>query len=289
MASAKLPAGAWDSHMHVTDPDRFPLSPTAVYQPHKATLEQAHANAKRLDLPNLVFVQPSTYGHDNSCLLYGLAGVDNGKGRGVVSFDPETVTEGELREWHGKGVRGVRINLKSVNRDMSTDELAELLKKYDGVLGLFKGTWVIQVYADLSVVAELGAVMRELDAKVVVDHLGSPPELKPDMSTVPGWAELLRLLEGNERFFVKVSAPYRLTKGVHDPTYKSLEPAVRDLLRARGGRGVVFASDWPHTRFERVDVAPFVSRCVEWCDGDDGLVRKLFRGNAERLWDVEAE
>ena len=50
---------------------------------------------------------------------------------------------------------------------------------------------------------------------------------------------------------------------------------------------VVFASDWPHTRFEGLDIKPFVKRVMEWCEWDERLIERVFRGNAEMLWDVE--
>jgi predicted TIM-barrel fold metal-dependent hydrolase len=61
----------------------------------------------------------------------------------------------------------------------------------------------------------------------------------------------------------------------------------KELLKVRGGDGVVFASDWPHTRFEGMDIKPWVEQCLEWCGDDDVLAKKLFRDNAKVLWDVD--
>lgn len=64
----------------------------------------------------------------------------------------------------------------------------------------------------------------------------------------------------------------------------STNPKVQDLLCIAGTRCLVFAIDWPHTRFEGLDTWSFVKKVVEWCDRDDQLTERLFEGNAEDLW-----
>lgn len=62
----------------------------------------------------------------------------------------------------------------------------------------------------------------------------------------------------------------------------------------------MYASDWPHTRFEGIDTNSWADRVVRWCEEYVGerkglkgeekerevrrLVEGLFRDNAERLW-----
>ena len=269
--------------MHVTDPARFPIASSATYTPHTATLDQALENASRLSLPNLVFVQPSTYGTDNSCLLDALKRVTPAHGRGVVVFDPSTTPLEQLWEWHAVGVRGVRVNLKSVGISMESTALLELLRRYVNAIRPL-GTWSLQLFVDMSIVVHLEPIVNELDGvKLVIDHLGSPTEVKDQLTDMPGWESLQRMMR-NKHVFVKVSAPYRISK---DPQYHNLERLTKALLDIRGGSGVVFASDWPHTRFEGVDVQPWVERCLEWCQNDKELQSKLFRDNAHTLWDVK--
>ena len=81
--------------------------------------------------------------------------------------------------------------------------------------------------------------------------------------------------------YTKISAPYSLSK---DPEYKNPEAITKELLQVRDGKGVVFASDWPHTRLEGVDVKPFTERSLEWCDHDEKLKKYFFRDNAKELW-----
>jgi len=280
--------------MHVAHPSiiKFPASPNATYKPHAAPLSAALENASCLSLPNLVFVQPSTYGTDNACLLDALKKRGPQRGRGVVVIDRNAPPSTEvMKEWHEVGVRGVRINVKSVGGTMGGAELAEELKGYAGVLraaGL-EG-WCVQIYADLKNVPALRGFLQaeeneseKVRVKLVVDHLGSPPNVgeKSVMDGLQGWREMVQMLKDFDGFYVKVSAPYRFTK-----KWEACEDAVKELLKARGGKGVVFASDWPHTRFEGLDILPWVQQCIEWCEDDEALKEYLFKTNAERLWDV---
>ena len=96
--------------------------------------------------------------------------------------------------------------------------------------------------------------------------------------------ELVTFMQESERVFVKLSAPYRIV-AEEDKTYEALEEPFKVLCGCRGGRGVMYASDWPHTRFEEsADVPLWLERCLEWCEGDKGLEERLFRDNSERVW-----
>jgi predicted TIM-barrel fold metal-dependent hydrolase len=281
-----VPSGAWDSHMHVCEPSLFPLSASAKYQPHAATLTEAQTIiGTKLGLPKLVFVQPSTYGNDNACLLDALAKVGPSMGRGVVVFDPASTSLAQLEKWHQIGVRGVRVNLKSVGRAMEPEEFQATLLAYANAIRPMK-TWVLQLYVDLAMMKQVELLMERLDVKVVIDHFGSPEKgrLMPagKLSEMQGWDSLLAFMK-YPNTFVKISGPYRFS---NDPDFKDLEPLAKELFVIRGGKGCVFASDWPHTRFESVDISPWVDRCVEWCEGDTQLLESLFRYNAEELWDI---
>ena len=285
--ATSVPQGAWDSHMHVCEPLRFPVSPTATYQPHKATLKEAQKNAEILGLPNLVFVQPSTYGNDNRCLLDALQSVGPKRGRGVVVFDPTEIDPKTLEKWHSLGVRGARINFKSVGKEMAQQEMLKLLESYQKAIGRMNGGWALQLFVDMSIVPQLEEfVDRHIGAKdgmkLVLDHFGSPGQLHRDLSKVRGWDAMCRVMK-NGGVYVKISAPYRLSK---DPEYNDLEAIAKELFMIRNGKGVVFASDWPHTRFEGLDIQPWLEKCLQWCGGDQHLVNQLFRDNARELWSV---
>lgn len=289
MLSRPLPKGTWDSHMHIVEPARFPLAADAQYQPPAHTLADARAFYSRFGIENLVLVQPSIYGTDNSCLLQALHELTPTHGRGVVSLDPSRVDEETLHKWHAMGVRGARVNLVSVGRSPTASELRAELQAYARLLRPLD--WVLQLYAPLQLAVALDEILPDLDdVKVCIDHFGSPslPEpYDPDPSSaldpyaLPGFAALVRLLHRG-RTWVKLSAPYRIAR---DPDMRDLDPVGRELLK-QGPDRVVYATDWPHTRFDHVDSLPFIERCFEWCGHDAGLITKLFRSNAEELWDA---
>ncbi|KAK8215866.1 putative TIM barrel metal-dependent hydrolase [Phyllosticta capitalensis] len=291
--------------MHLIEPAAFPLAPNAKYTPASHTLPQAlsfYASRPLLShISNLVIVQPSIYGTDNSCTLAALRALGPDRGRAVVALPPDASPE-LLFAWHGLGVRAVRLNFKSVGRDVSRDELAtELRAAADAVRGF---GWAVQLYLGLESVPLLEDVVSQdppLGVKLVVDHLGHPtlPDSSqgangssqggatdPDPYALPGFASLVRLVRGSasrrSNTWVKLSAAYRIEP---DPALPWVGAMARELLREAPER-VVFATDWPHTRFDGYDVVPFVEKCLEWCGGDEALEQRLFRRNAEELFDV---
>ncbi|KAK2732012.1 hypothetical protein FQN55_004273 [Onygenales sp. PD_40] len=304
-----LPPSSWDSHMHIVDPTTYPLSPTATYTPTPHLLPSYLSFSSKLSHPNQppkpVLVQPSIYGTDNSCLLAALRTLGARGARGVVCFDPATTSTETLEGWDGLGVRGVRVNLVSVGRRVGGEELRGEVGGYvERVRGLGRGRaggkgWVVQLYVDMSVLEGLvglgdGDDDDDTGVRICIDHFGKPslPPLSDtdtdtdtfDPYSLPGFSALVTMLRGG-RTYVKFSAPYRISD---DPEFRQLGVIARELIRVAPER-VVFATDWPHTRFEGVDVGPFVRKCVEWCGGDEGMVERLFRRNAEELWDVDVD
>lgn len=281
---ARMPPGSWDSHMHVLDADRYPLCPTAVYKPTKHTVSQAVAFEASVGASNIVLVQPSIYGNDNSCLLDALRVLGPTRARGVVAFDAQDTAPATLREWHELGVRGVRLNLQSTGQTLSEEAMEAVLRRYaDAVRPL---GWVVQLYIPLAMVKALEDIVPALGVRICIDHMGSPslPSSRPQTSSLDphsldGFSALARLLQGGNTY-VKMSAPYRFSN--NQDYIEEVEPIARELLRAAPAR-VVFATDWPHTRFEGLDITPWVQHVMEWC-GDQRLRDRVFRANAEELW-----
>ncbi|KAH7031520.1 uncharacterized protein B0I36DRAFT_363201 [Microdochium trichocladiopsis] len=331
---SRIPPGSWDSHMHVLDP-RFPLSPQAVYTPSPtAPTRLQHANAFEADvgLDNIVLVQPSIYGYDNSCLLDALQSLGPDRARGVVAFeDPalwaareglsacssssslSSTSTGQmsselLKEWHELGVRGVRINLQSHGqKDVSADDFRSLLRRYIEIVKPFG--WVVQVYVAIDMVHILEPLVAEYKngkdnqgVKLCIDHMGHPHlsqlaeyQATRDPYTIPGFDALVRLLETGI-VYVKMSAAYRFSAEMEDAATsprdadtasRDVWPIASELLRVAGMSRVVFATDWPHTRYDGLDIRPWMQSVVDLCGADQELVERVFRGNAEDLWSVK--
>lgn len=283
--SKPLPQRTWDSHMHVVDPHKFPLDAKAQYTPHPHTIDDARAFYSQFDIQNMVFVQPSIYGNDNSCMLEALRQVGSKHGRAVVQFDPNNIDYDTLQSWHKIGVRGVRVNLLSTGRVLTDDELRAELMLYAQHLRPFN--WVIELFIPLKMAATLEKIVPYLGVKICIGHFGSiqlpepyDPSTAIDLYSFSGFESLINLMKGDT--WVKMAGQYRISK---DPQMRDLDHVGRELIKEASNR-VVYATDWPHTRFDNIDSVPFIEKCYEWCGNETGLIEKLFRTNAEELWDV---
>ncbi|KAK0930459.1 hypothetical protein LTR29_016704 [Friedmanniomyces endolithicus] len=263
--ASRIPKGTWDTHMHIVDPHGFPLSKTAQYQPSPHTLDDAHAFLDQLGIRKTVIVQPSIYGNDNACTMDGLRRLGPEKGRAVVQFDPETTSLEQLQEWHDLGVRGVRLNFKSVGGEVEQAALTASMRRY----------------------ADAKAMAEELGVKVCVDHFGHPSmgslEKAKKAQDLPGFESLVRLLKGGQTW-VKVSASYRLNK---DPRHPMVESLCREILKTRPDR-CVFATDWPHTRFDGLDVVPYLHAVLDAIEAEGIPLQQVLVSNSDELFDAEA-
>lgn len=274
--------------MHVTSSDYevYPLASNAAYKPSLHSLEHSLSFEKSIGVPNIVLVQPSIYGNDNSCLLDALKAIGPVHGRGVVGIDPDTTDQATLRGWHELGVRGVRLNLKSTNVKFTEASLQETLKGYARVIKPFD--WVLELFIGMQDIPILERVAGDLGVRLCIAHFGAPALPPLDARTGPldpyqltGFQSLVNLLKRGDTW-VKFSAAYRFD---NDPEMRGIEAIARELLKKAGNR-IVFASDWPHTRFEGHDVKPFVERCLQWT-GEANLTDQVFTKNAKELWDVK--
>ncbi|KAM4062177.1 amidohydrolase [Hirsutella rhossiliensis] len=282
-----IPAGAWDSHIHVTDPDGFPPHPDARYTPGVHTIWDNGAFENSIHCKHVVIVQPSIYGANNTLLIKSLEAIGSGH-RAVVVLDAAAANNPALlRSWHGLGVRGVRVNLQSEGVVESAETLERRLRQYAAAIKPLN--WVLQLYTPMALIPSLVHLLQELDVRVVFDHLGAPA-LPSNAAGSPartlqqpaGFEALIHLLSKGKTW-VKISGPYRLSKKPLDPDYKDLDPIIEKLFKVAPSR-LVYGSDWPHTRFEGQDIKPWTRHLLSMTRGDDVLRRKLFTDNAQELW-----
>ncbi|KAJ4360065.1 uncharacterized protein N0V89_000624 [Didymosphaeria variabile] len=268
--------------MHVTSPG-YPLAANAAYTPSLHNLQHALEFENTIGISKIVLVQPSIYGNDNSCLLDALKNIGPSNGRGVVGIDPDTIEMGTLQEWHQLGVRGVRLNLKSTNVQFTEEVLRGQLRRYADIIRPLG--WVLELFIGMEAIPILERTAEHLGVRLVVAHCGAPILPTVNKRTYPfdpyeldGFQALVTLLQrGNT--WIKFSAAYRFDP---DPEMRGIEVLAQELLKKAGNR-VVFASDWPHTRFDGLDVRPFVERCMQWTDAA-GLTEEVFSLNAQELW-----
>ncbi len=230
-----VPPLACDCHMHVFGaPDRYPLPEVRSYTPREASLAAWEAMAARLGLERVVVVQPSVYGADNSCTVDALR-VLGARGRGIAQIDAAT-TPAELSALHAAGVRGVRLNPRSVG---AHDVGAVRALVADTARRIAPQGWHVQIYATLPMLAELASTIAEAPVPVVLDHMGGARAGDEAGALRP----LLDLLERG-RCWVKLSGAYRVSR--LDEAFGDATPVARALVRANPER-LVWGSDWPHT------------------------------------------
>src|SRR5581483_10529334 len=86
------PPDACDAHFHVFGPaERYAYCTDIRYKPPYEPLEAYLKLANRLGFKRYVFVQPSAYGFDNSCMLDAMRELDPKCRRGIIDLD-ETKT-----------------------------------------------------------------------------------------------------------------------------------------------------------------------------------------------------
>jgi predicted TIM-barrel fold metal-dependent hydrolase len=281
----RMPVGSWDSHMHVTDPS-YPLAKEAAYIPGLHTLTDVHDFEKTIGIRDTVFVQPSIYGDDNSCLLDALRVVGPSHGRGVVAINPDTLNATQLQEWHKLGVRGVRLNLKSNDATYTEKSLTTMLQKYADAIR--DSNWVLELYIGMEAMPILEKIVPNLGVRISIAHFGAPTLPDPKDAAYPlnpyqitGFKSLVNLVRAGATW-IKFSAAYRFD---NDTQFRGVESIAREMLKVAGDR-CIFASDWPHTRFDGLDVKPFVETVLDWTD-EANLTNEVFSLNAKELWDID--
>ncbi|KAF4957075.1 hypothetical protein FSARC_11406 [Fusarium sarcochroum] len=295
--TSRVPAGAWDSHIHVIDPERFSMDPDRDYTSKPATAINASEFQESRGFHHAVIVLPSVYGTNNSVLLDSLH-YFKGQYRGVAVIDPDEIGNDELEEMHKAGVRGVRVNL---NGNVSSEEVVSSVKK-NAKIAKTRG-WVLQLWIPISAYTELHSIIPNLGVTVVADHfaheeVGSRTNVTAntiDTYSTPGFREVLDLVQ-QRILFVIISAPYQNSKQA--PLYDDMR-AVAESLIAAGPDMVDYGSDWPHTSnkegnaavggrlvpqdYRDINDAALLEIVKDWA-GSEAQVRRMFVDNPRRLW-----
>jgi predicted TIM-barrel fold metal-dependent hydrolase len=280
-----MPPDACDCHMHVFGAaDRYTLPEIRSYTPQEASLASWRHAADAAGLKRVVVVQPSVYGSDNSCTVDALRTLGE-QGRGIAQIGSSTSND-DLRELHAAGVRGVRLNPKSVGANDAPALRSLIVESARRIAGL---GWHIQVYAPLSLVAEVAGSIREADVPVVLDHMGGARADDDDAALRP----LLDLL-GAGRCWVKLSGAYRVSR--RDTGFEDATPVARALVQANPDH-VVWGTDWPHTAHHagkpQPDAPPITFRTLALSElldrlaeaaGDQNTFTRILGANPARLY-----
>lgn len=211
----------FDAHFHVIDP-RFPLVPNRGYLPDRYTVSDYRERMKDYDLRGGAVISGSFQAFDQDYLVDALQRL--GPAYVGVTQLPASVSDEELQELDGHGVRAVRFNLKRGGSE-DVSHLEEMAWRIHGLLG-----WHVELYADARELPPLFDTLVSLPA-VAIDHLGLSQE---------GLPHLIRLAERGVR--VKASGFGRVDFDVRD--------ALRSLFAANPDT-LMFGTDLPSTRAAR--------------------------------------
>jgi D-galactarolactone isomerase len=262
-------ANATDCHVHVYEPERFPLKQqitTASWSDYRQHVQQP------LGLERAVLVQPTGYGFDNACLLDALAQA-GGAARGIAVVSPETPWS-ELLRLHEQGVRGVRFMMVPGAGGVLSWDALETISSRIAELG-----WVINLQLDGRDLPEYEAPLKALPSRLSIDHIGK--FLEPVPVTHPGFKALLRLLDGGNSW-VKVSAPYETSK-VGAPLYDDVSVLAKALVKTHPER-CLWASNWPHPgRNPRPDDGAMLELLSHWTN-DAGVRQRILVDNPATLY-----
>lgn len=232
----QVPANACDCHMHIFgDPAVYPPAAWRAYDPVAMGLDRYDAEAARMGFSRVVFVQPSAYGTDNSCMLDALR-ARGASSCGVAVIDDAT-SDDELAELAEAGTKGLRLNLVSNGIPDPASAIAQLRAAAArvGRLG-----WHVQIYARPELFTDLASVIPDLGVAVVVDHMGATDGKLA--AARPGFDALLKLLADGD-VWVKLSGANRVSRQATG--FDDAVPVIQALAAANLAR-CVWGTDWPH-------------------------------------------
>src|ERR1700686_5719313 len=105
------PPLACDAHFHVFGAaERYAYGTDIRYKPPYEPIEAYLKLARRLGFVRYVFVQPSAYGFDNSCMLDSMRELDPAIRRGIIDLDENNTSDRQLADLKATGVRVISAN-----------------------------------------------------------------------------------------------------------------------------------------------------------------------------------
>jgi len=280
----KAPALSCDCHFHVFgSAEQYPYddSDELRYTPPFAPLDAYFTLAHRLGIERYVFVQPSAYCRDNTCMIDAMDKVNAKYGpicRGIVDVD-EDIPDTELERLHAIGVRGVRINVSPIKPHETgfADKLLTRIKLLDTRLS--KIGWQLEFLLPGWLTSELMSTLEKLKANFTLAHMGL--FLAKEGPKQPGFLQLIDLLQnGNGRCWVKFSGVYRISTAAD---FADAAPMAQALIEAAPDR-IIWGSDYPHLHFtNKVDSVELFNLLRQWVP-DDATLRQILVKNPQNLF-----
>ena len=269
----KAPPKACDAHCHIFGPgDQYPYAPDRSYTPPDAPLERFIALQKTLGLERAVLVNASCHGSDNTVILDAI-GQSGGRYRGVANVDAG-ITDAELERLTKLGIRGIRFFM------LPGGALPwEILHRMADRVGAFG--WHVQLQLDGRELPERESVLKQIKGTLVIDHVGK--FLEPVPIEHAAFAVLRGLLD-NGRTWVKLSAPYEVSKS--GPPFFDDVGTLAKVLAGQAPDRMVWATNWPHPMSpanRKPDDAMLLDMLLDWVP-DEAARKKVLVDNPAQLY-----
>ncbi len=275
----KAPLNACDAHFHVFGPaDKYPYGSDKLrYAPPLAPLSEYLQLAKHLGLTRFVFVQPSAYGRDNSCMLDAMKEVGIEHCRGIVDID-EDAPDSMLAEMDKIGVRGVRINYSPIH-PYEPGLPEKMIPRIEKIAARCKEIgWHLDFLLPGWLTTEMVPFMKTLQVPFSMAHMGM--NLAKDGPQAPGFQALLDLVNHGERLaYVKLTGIYRMSKV---PNFTDSDPMAQALMKAAPDR-LIWGSDYPHLSFGENSSVELFNLLSRWTK-DEKILKQILTDNPARLF-----
>jgi len=231
----KLPKGTVDTHCHIFGPvSQYPYAPDRPYTPPEAPFETLRALDAQLGIDRAVLVNATPYGRDNRIVLDAIAR-SGGACRGIGNVD-DKLSDRELETLDQGGLDGCRFTF--LPRLGGMPDMASLERVAARVAPL---GWHVDLYLEAKTLDAFMPTLRRLPLRYVVDHMGVVDAAKG--LDQPGFVALLGLLATDEKCWVKLTGPERVS--ATGAPYRDAASFARELIAAAPDR-VIWGTDWPH-------------------------------------------
>lgn len=235
----------WDTHVHIFEPERFPLSDTRSYTPKAATPVELLASSPG---ESFLLVQASVE-NGTDALLAHIEDLQSNLTYGnvvraeIIYGEDSNYTDTELDTFHDAGVRVLRGYARFANDTEATaNEMKRLLEGSMGDIAL-KYDWIVSFQlapAVWTLLEDFPWKEKLPGVTVIAEHLGSV-NVPLNSESRRGLQSLVKLME-DDVLTVKTNALHRRgLRGNED----DMEQVIKQLIDA-GPKRLIWGSDWPH-------------------------------------------
>jgi predicted TIM-barrel fold metal-dependent hydrolase len=245
----------WDTHVHLFEPERFPLSDTRSYTPMAATPAGLLASSPG---ESFLLVQASVENGTDALLAHmrdlksSLAPGNVVRGE-IIYGEDSNYTDAELDAFNEAGVRVLRGYARFANDTEATaDEMKRLLEGNMGDVARKYG-WIVS----FQLAPAVWTMLEDFPWKeklpgipIIAEHLGSI-NVPLNEESRRGLQSLVKLME-DDVLTVKINALHR--RGLRG-NEESMEKVIEQLIAA-GPQRLIWGSDWPHVNSSASGLEP---------------------------------